>query len=215
MTRYAAAGNFTLLQRHDFHLNHVIAAHPGSPASFGSEFCPVSLLKFVLFEHPLLPKVKGLLTEGVASPLDPISKEERDQYNAFMMERGNHKSSYLQSSAFHQLITDKVRRSFQLPIPLDAWHHFPKETIASSGMFTQGSIYEFGQIMFKDRATFDQSFPGLSGKLVNKRFDTASLTPCKLGFCIKHIIHYIVFYAIFLHPVESNPRWQVRLEDGV
>jgi hypothetical protein len=195
LTRAAATTNFVLLQRHD----------PFKPC----HSCPARIAR-VLWKRdsPSLtfgvcflltpPVAKGercarRARRGVVFPFDPISKEERDQNNAFTMKRGNHKSSDLHPSAFNQLITTEVRRGFQLPPPLDAWRHLPNDMVAPAGMNTQGSIYEFGQLIFKDRATFDQSCPGPTGEPVHKRVETLSRTPCKFGFCIKRIINYIVF----------------------
>jgi hypothetical protein len=38
MSHAAATVNLAFLRQHDFHMNHAIAAQPGSPVSFGSEF---------------------------------------------------------------------------------------------------------------------------------------------------------------------------------
>jgi hypothetical protein len=53
---------------------------------------------------------------------------------------------------------DEIKWSFQLPHQLELWPVLPTATIAPEGMVAHGSIDEFGQLLLKYRANFDQSF---------------------------------------------------------
>jgi hypothetical protein len=192
MSHAAASANLAFLRRHDFHMNHAIAAQPGSPVSFGSEFRPACLLEPVFQCHPLWPKVKSILHEGAVFPLDPIDKANRDLDNAYMIDHGNHKSAIKYNDEFLPMVETEVRRGFGLVLPLDAWPEIPNCSIAPLGMAEQGTIDETGRLVKKRRLTHDQSIPGPSGLSVNKRVIAATMTACMFGFCLKRIIHYIV-----------------------
>jgi hypothetical protein len=192
MFHEAANANLDFLRQHHFHMNHAIAAQPGSPVSFGSEFRLMCLLELVFKHHPLWSKVKSVLSEGAVFPLTSIEKSDCDTDNVFMLEYGNDKSASKFEDEFLPMIGNEVLRGFGLVLPLDSWHELLNCSIAPLGMVEQGSIDDTGRIVKKRRVTHDQSKPGPSGLSVNKRGIASSMTACMFGFCLKRIIRYIV-----------------------
>jgi hypothetical protein len=109
----------------------------------------------------------------------------------FHIDRRNHKSAQKNKIILNNLISDDVKKGFTLPIRVDTIRMLPNAALAPLGCTEQTSINKKGEKALKYRMTHDQSFPGPSGLLVNKRVKTERLPPYMYSFVLSQIIHYI------------------------
>lgn len=69
--------------------------------------------------HPLWPRMKAILTEGVDFPLENLSRSKRNQDLKDALEFGNHKGALKNAELLHSKLETEVKHAFALPIPLD------------------------------------------------------------------------------------------------
>jgi len=176
-------------------LERALQSQPFSSITYGSEFRPVPILVPLLGQHPLWPRVREYLTNGVEHPLRPISEVECLHDLSRMLKYGNHKSANKEKSRLLSMLQDKVHRMWQLPLPLKALPRIPRGVLAPLGMVQQDSINERGEIVDKWRLTHDQMYEIVPGanRSVNHRVLFEELTPCKYGRAILRYVYSILF----------------------
>ena len=64
LTKEAAAHNANILQHYNYDMTRVIADHPNSHISYGSEFRPTKVLYPLLHKSPFLEDVSTSLDKG-------------------------------------------------------------------------------------------------------------------------------------------------------
>ena len=72
-TEAAAEHNWLILSQSDHNLGRAITHDGTSPLKYGSEFRPSSTLEPLFHLHPLWPRLKKILDEGINYPLSPLS----------------------------------------------------------------------------------------------------------------------------------------------
>lgn len=94
-TRSAAKFNHKLLKKFNYNLGDLIKVHPGSILHMGVEFRPVQKLQKVLGFNNDWPFIRSVLEEGASYPFkdDVFTPHDLKKEVAFMIERGNHKST--------------------------------------------------------------------------------------------------------------------------
>jgi len=92
-TKEAAMNNFAVLKRYNFDIEALIANHPNTPMSYGSEFRPVTVLSQLLRFHPNWDKLSAILQNGVHFNLREIKENDRLDDLRDALEFGNHKSA--------------------------------------------------------------------------------------------------------------------------
>jgi len=133
--------------------------------------------------------MKSILCEGATFPLHDISQADRDADRQFILSRGNHKSVAKNAHIVQQLIAEDVIHGHSLPLPLHCANKIINSSIAPIGVVIQETLNEHGARIPKFRLTHDQSFPGPSGKSVNKRVQFDDLPHAYLVFA------YNAFYT--------------------
>jgi hypothetical protein len=73
----AAEHNAQVLEKHNYLLDKVIKRQHPSQISYGLEFRPSSILKDLLQDHPLWPKLQDILDKGIQCPLSLINDTQR------------------------------------------------------------------------------------------------------------------------------------------
>ena len=89
----AAAHNSSILERFNFDLTRVIAAHPNTEIAYGSEFRQVQVLEPLLHRHPYWPYLKSSLQKGLRFKFKKLAEKDRLADLEQALEFGNHKST--------------------------------------------------------------------------------------------------------------------------
>jgi hypothetical protein len=190
----AAMHNYNLLKEADFDLERILNI-PNYPSvtSYGSEFKSTNELESLFKFHPRWHSLKTILERGSAWKLSSLSNEEQIQDLDGSLERGNHKSASTFSSFIEEALCKKIKKGWELIIPLDKAQEIPNLVLSPMGVANQLGVNESGVFVPKKRLTHDLSFPGLkSGQSVNSRSDEESLEPCMFGHALLRIIHSII-----------------------
>jgi hypothetical protein len=191
-TKEAALHNAIVLQCYNFDIDQAIQAQHNSSIIYGSEFRPISDLSPLLSTHPLWVHIQSILSKGATFPLLPIPDPIRQEDLIFHKDRGIHKSASKHSEKIQQLLKDDVERGFALILPVEVLPLIPNASLAPLGCQEQKTLNAAGDRVSKFRMTHDQSFLGPSGSSVNMRVETSKQPPCMYGYCLRHIIHYIL-----------------------
>ena len=77
LTKEAAAHNASILKHYNHDMTRVIADHPNSHISYGSEFRPTEVLYPLLHKSPFWEDVSTSLDRGAKYPLTRISYTRR------------------------------------------------------------------------------------------------------------------------------------------
>lgn len=206
----AATHNLKVLEQYDMDLERALRSQPFSSLTFGSEFRPVPVLEPLFGRHPLWPRVRTYLLQGVQHPVSPIAEVDRLHDLGQMVQYGNHKSAQQELPRLINMLKDEVKRTWQLPLPRRALVRLPNCVLAPLGMVKQATINERGEIADKWRLTHDQTFEVTPGahRSVNHRIQFEELTPCMYGKAILRYVYIIVTLRASNQPNESSkPKW--------
>ena len=191
LSKIAATHNAKILQRYDYDMTRVIADHPNSHISYGSEFRPTKVLHPLLHKSPFWEEVSTSLDKGAKYPLTRISNPRRLQDIEDALLRGNHKSVKSNPGILNSLVSKEVKLGFQLPTTIESIKLTPHACIAPYGLITQQTIDERGNSIPKHRGTHDQSFQFSSKNSVNDRVKKEALLELIYGDMLRRILHYI------------------------
>ncbi len=87
----------------------------------------------------------------------------------------------------------EVIQGWLTPLLPEHLKDIPNAEIAPMGLANQAGINEMGEFVFKDRVTYDMSFPGaVSETPINGRVTDEELAPLLYGFMFSRLIQYIV-----------------------
>ena len=139
-THEAAIHNAAILQKHDFDMAKVIAAHPNSHLSYGSEFRAAQTLEPLLEKSPFWNEVEKSLTKGARYPLERISNKRRLADLKDAIKRGNHKSAKANLPILQDKIEKEAKAGFQLPTTIDSTHLIPPSPTATHMTNPSGSV---------------------------------------------------------------------------
>lgn len=114
----AAKSNASILKEADYDVSNLIAAHPDSILSYGSEFRNPTLLHPLLRKHPLWSFLRHTLEHGAeftftANPVE----EDRMTENTALIEYGNHKSAKEKADVKANNLLSEITYGFALVIP--------------------------------------------------------------------------------------------------
>ena len=119
------------------------------------------------------------------------SARRNDLKNAIKF--GNHKGVSLHPKFYKELNTKDVENGFSLPIPLDKLMKLDGALACPMNIIAQHTISSTGEIVDKQRACHDLSFPCKPSNLsVNLRVEKSSLHNCMFGHCLLRTIHFIM-----------------------
>jgi hypothetical protein len=149
-----------------------LATQPFSTLSPGSEFGPAHLLAPLLLCHPIWAAFSERITDGAEFPLVNIPDAARLMDVTATLARGNHKSALGHEAMLLEMLKDKVKWGWQLPLPNCC-------EVAPLGMVLQTNIGSDGAKETKLRLTCDQLFNASGGMIrsVNDRVVAERLMP--------------------------------------
>ena len=189
----AATDNWQILSDSGFCLGTALTQDSDSITRYGSEFKSHKLLRKIFHKHPLWKRLKLILKRGIKFPLEHTSIEIRKLDLASAIEFGNHKGIEKHPTIFTDLVNTDVQKGFALIIPFDKLTQLPGALLCPMNVIEQHTISDMGEIIDKQRACHDLSFPfPPSDTSVNSRVRKDDLQPCMFGHCIVRIIHYII-----------------------
>ena len=191
-TAEATTHNTEVLRQHQFDLAKAILSQLHSPLGYGSEFRQVDILEVLCRDHPLWPRLKRYIVEGVSYQTAVVDEQIRKSNLKAAIKRGNHASANLHPDEIHKLMMKDVGHGFVLPLSLEGINNLRGAELAPLGVAKQFSIDENGEQIPKFRATHDQSFAPLQGDSVNERIDRTSLLDCNYGFTLQRLIHAVL-----------------------
>jgi len=157
-TTAAAEHNTEVLRRYKFQLANAIMSQHQSPLQFGSEFRQVEILEFLCGNHPLWPRLKQYLVQGVSYAEAVPDEHTRISNLSAAIVRGNHVSALKHPEQIQKLMTKDVCRGYVLPLSMDGIRNLQGAELAPLGVAKQFSINEKGEQVQKFRVTLDQSF---------------------------------------------------------
>ena len=192
LDREAAVINFEVLKKYELNLEAALDAQKNSPLGYGSEFRPTRCLKSIFKCHPNWKRMKSILENGSAWPLEdlPDANKKRDLAEALAF--GNHKGAKANPKLLRKLVEKDVLFGYGLVLPLESLRAIPGALLAPMNIMKQNTINKHGRIMEKDRLTHDQSYTWGSGTSVNSRVVKDSLLPCRFGACLKRLMNWTV-----------------------
>ena len=200
----AAIHNSKIIMNNDFDLSTIMnSTMANTHLQYGSEFLPTSELDNLLKHHPLWPRTKKILVEGVHTPLTPMYKElEREDLIAGLA-RENHKGATSQPKLLDDLAEVDVTYDFALPITMTAAKQMKSGRSAPLNIQTQWTIDEDGTQIKKKRLSHDQSFAGLASTTsINIQVIIEDLGPLIYGFMFLRLCHMIHTMRL-AHPYTS------------
>ena len=199
-SRDAATHNINTLRSFNFDLNKALSTEQHSFTNAGSEFRTTSELEPLLLFHPLWPRLKSHLSSGIKFPLAPLSHALRTQDLTSALAFGNHRGVTQFPQFFEKLNTTDITSGFSIPIPKANIHQIPGALLCPMNVVEQMTISETGELIEKQRACHDLSFPCQpSDSSVNSRVLHDEIPPCMFGYCLLRILHYIATLR-FHHP---------------
>ena len=119
LTKEAADYNSKIIARHNYDLTRLIAAHPNTEISYGSEFRPSSIIEPILKHHILWDYINNSLKNGVKTKFFKITEHQRRIDLEEAINRGNHKSAKSRPSDLSKLVDKDIKHGFQLPINIE------------------------------------------------------------------------------------------------
>jgi len=191
LSNEAAVHNSNILRKYNYDLTRVIAAHPNTELSYGSEFRSPESLQPILQSHRHWNYIKSSLTHGVKAKFKKLSNSTRLDDLKAALKRGNHKSAKSWDADLMNLVTKDVQFGFQMPITTEAALKIPHACLAPYGIIDQTTLDDSGNIVPKLRLAHDQSFKPKSGHSLNDRLDHEDFIPLTYRKCLLRTIHYI------------------------
>ena len=112
LTSQAAEYNSKVLAKFNYDLTRLIAGHPNTEISPGSEFRSTKILEPIFRSHKLWSYLKESLLHGVKTKLKKISSKARKKDLAEAIARGNHKSAQQDLKLLKKLVKKDVHFGF-------------------------------------------------------------------------------------------------------
>jgi len=185
-----AQHNALILDAFDFNLYAAILAQKNSQAFYGSEFRNPDLLSRIFKNHPLWKYMNEILNHGAF--LSPRTNTKRNSGRGPRVSQTQRQSQVSYKILQCNHIKEDVERGFALILSIQTLKRIKNVSLAPLGCIKQNTIGNDGSRTHKFRLTHDHSFPGPSGTSVNLRTIHDNLPPIVYGFCLKHIIQYIL-----------------------
>ena len=191
MSKEAATTNWKILNSFR-DLGEALESQTDSQLSYGSEFRKPILLQHIFKHHPLWPRLKDQLENGVQFPLEDLTTEERKKDLLEGLTFGNHKGVSSDSDLFKEMMSSDVMNGYSLVLPREEIINIPNALMAPMNIHDQYGINEKGEIIAKKRLTHNQSCKFGSNTSLNSRVTKDSLQDCMYGACLSRVIHQII-----------------------
>jgi hypothetical protein len=99
-------------------LQCALDANRDSPLGMGSEFRKIPTIKQIFQHHPIWPRMKRILTNGLHWPLEHINKELQIADLNKAIKFGNHKGASNNPSLLRKLVEKDVKYGYCITPPL-------------------------------------------------------------------------------------------------
>ena len=212
-TRKAAKFNHRLLKKYKYNLEDLINAFPGSIISPGAEFRPTHKLQNLFQRHSDWKLIQSILDNGADYPIknNAFSPDDLKKEVEFMIKRGNHKSSTLET---HKQYLDsayntEVEYGWQIPTTVESLLKMKDVMIIPLGVARQLAVNEKGEYKDKFRITHDCSFRYPSGFSLNESVDMEAIPDCKYGKALIRFLHQVHLLRL-RHPKKTI--WLVKTD---
>jgi len=215
LTDNAVRHKSEVLRRHGYDLTRLVAAHPNTKISYGSEFRHPSILHPILKSHQHWNYIKSSLLSGVKTKFKKLKNKEQLKDLREALAHSNHKSTKDRAEDLKKLVKKDVEFGYQLPITKEAALKIPHAYIAPYGIVDQTTINDQGQTIAKLQLTHNQSYKFQLGTSVNSHInldDLIELTYGKLGFLPEDIgIHSVRSAAAMAMFLANTPIFVIML----
>jgi hypothetical protein len=186
--------NGRLLEASGFDFQSLLGTQKGTTAWHGSEFRPMTQVKSVLGDHPILEYLDEVFTSGMEYRyLWEISEEERVAELEAQIQRGNHKSATEEIEVVQKLLAREVHFGFSLPFKAELVTQIKGAAVQPCGLAAQFGLLADGTRKVKKRLTHDLTHYITGWKCsVNERIDMSRYPEMFYGWCLLRTIHFIV-----------------------
>lgn len=192
-TKTAAKYNSKLLKKYGYDYGKLVAAHPNSVISMGSEFRPIHQIEPLLHRHQDWNYIRAVLKEGGNYPMiDDVPDPEQLRKNLIdMIDRGNHKSSSTKENkpVARKTIINEVCRAWSFPITIETLLEIPEAMYVPVGIADQIEVNENGEYVPKKRWIHDCSLSLPNGWSLNNLVDMSALPKCKYGHALLRYLY--------------------------
>ena len=174
-------------------LSKLLAAHPFSPCSFGSEFRDVIALEKVFQCHPRWGRLRNIIQYGADYPMIELDQTTRQKDLLQGLSRGNHPGARVFEKELERKFKKELERGWMLPLPAEAANWIPFAEFCPTSMVEQMTIDDKGTFIEKRRPIHDQSFlQSFSNTSVNGRVHKEDLEHCQYGHMLLRLVHYVL-----------------------
>ena len=180
------------MNKYNKDLSKAIVAQFNSPLGYGSEFRPTNTLEVIFSRHPNWTRMKNILENGSAWPLEELEESKRETDMKEALSFGNHKGAVRNPILLRKLIDKDVVHGYGLVLPLSKIDLIPGVLLATMNIMTQNTIEEHRIILEKDKLTHNQSYKSGSGTSVSSRVDKDNLLPCRFGASFNRLMNWTV-----------------------
>ncbi len=112
------------------------------------------MLAQIFGRHPSWEQMKSILSLGLQWPLATLDKSARVKDTEKAIEFGNHKGTVPQDKLLQKLVKDDVKRSFDIPLPIEKISSIPGVLLPPLNIQEQSTINEQGKIIPKNSARY-------------------------------------------------------------
>ena len=194
-TKSAAKFNSTLLQKYDYNYSNLVADHPNSTITPGSEFRKPEILEKLFSKHEDSKFIKSILTDGADYPIDTdvVNEEELKKNLLHMIQRGNHKSTLTADNQkeVQAVLEKETLRGWQFPIQIETILKIPGAMYIPIGMINQITVNQSGEYVPKKRWIHDCKYKYPSGQSLNSIVNLSGYPKCKYGHALLRYLHQI------------------------
>ena len=194
-TKTAAKHNSKLLEKYNYNYAKLVAAHPNSTITPGSEFRKPEVLEKLLYKHEDWNFIKAILTDGADYPINKdIENEEKLREDLiYMIKRGNHKSTLtIDNKKEVQAVLEKeTLRGWQFPIKIETILKIHGAMYIPIGIIDQITVNKHGEYIPKKRWIHDCKYEYPSGQSLNKIVDLSGYPKCRYGHALLRYLHQV------------------------
>ena len=145
LNKGSAAKNFCIMNKYNKDLRKPISYQFNSPLGYGSEFFPTDTLEVLSSRHPNWTRMKNILENGSAWPLEELEEIRRATEMKEALSFVNHKGDVRDPILLRKLIEKYVVHGYGLVLHLSKIDKIPGVLLSPMNIMKQNTIYEHGQ----------------------------------------------------------------------